>query len=122
MNLRPGSLPRFFGVPFLQLRVLGILADDGVLHYGVAEVVHHRRDGEDTTQPFVPTFLRYGLLGLSVRVIRSRQYSHRGGGQRQPCDHASSCGRSRTACVIITSLVMAVGLVRLTTLSDNGPI
>jgi hypothetical protein len=36
-------------VPFQQLRVLGLLADDWVLHNGVAEVVDHRRDGEDAT-------------------------------------------------------------------------
>ena len=34
-----------------------------------------------------------GLPTLGVR----RQYSHRGGGQRQPCDHASSCERSRNS-------------------------
>jgi hypothetical protein len=34
-------------VPFPQLRVFGLLADDGVLHDGVAEVIHHRGDGED---------------------------------------------------------------------------
>jgi hypothetical protein len=52
MNLRPGSLPRF-GVPFPQLWVLGLFADDGVLHDRIAEVVYHRRDGEDTAQPLV---------------------------------------------------------------------
>jgi hypothetical protein len=65
-------------VPCSQLRVLGLLADDGVLHDGVAEVIHHRRDGEDAAQPLVQTFLRHGLLGLRVRVIRPRRYSHRG--------------------------------------------
>src|SRR4029077_5226597 len=55
------------------------------------------RDGEDATQPLVQTFLRRGLLGLRVGVIRPRQYTHRGGGQRQPCDHASSCDRSRNS-------------------------
>jgi hypothetical protein len=59
-------------VPFSQLRVLGLLADDRVFHYGVAEVIHHRRDGEDAAQPLVQTFLRRGLLGLRVRVIRPR--------------------------------------------------
>jgi hypothetical protein len=29
----------------------------GVLHDGVAEVIYHRRDGKDATQPFVETFL-----------------------------------------------------------------
>jgi hypothetical protein len=84
-------------VPFPQLRVLGFLADDGVLHDGIAEVIHHRRNGEDAAQPLVETFLRRGLLGLRVRVIRARQYRYRGGGQRQPCQHASSGDRSRNS-------------------------
>ena len=79
------------GVPFPQLRVLGLLADDGVLNDGIAEVIHHRCDGEDAAQPLVQSFL------LRFHVIRFRQYSHRGGGQRQPCDHASSCDRSRNS-------------------------
>jgi hypothetical protein len=65
-------------------------ADDGVLHDCVAELVHYRCDGEDATQPFVQTFLRHGLRGLRVGVISCRQYSHWGGAQCQPCDHASS--------------------------------
>jgi hypothetical protein len=48
-----GQPSQALGVPFLQLRVLGLLADDGVLHDGVAEVIHHRRDGEDAAQPLV---------------------------------------------------------------------
>ena len=47
-------------MPFPQLRVLGLLTDDGVLHYGVAEVIHHRSDGEDAAQPLVKTFLHRG--------------------------------------------------------------
>ena len=93
MNLRPGSLP-VFGVPFPQLWVLGLLADDWVFHDGVAEVIHHRRDGEDAAQPLVQIFLRRGLITLRVRVIRSRQ-NYRGSAQRQPCDHASSRDGSR---------------------------
>ena len=37
---------QILGVPFPQPRVLGFLADDRVLHNGVAEVIHHCRDGE----------------------------------------------------------------------------
>jgi hypothetical protein len=63
-------------VPFPQLRVLGLLADDGVLHDGVAEVIHYRRDGEDAPQPLIQTFLRRGFLrgflGLRVGVISPR--------------------------------------------------
>ena len=36
--------------------VLGLLADDWVFHDGVAEVIHHRRDGEDAAQPLIQTF------------------------------------------------------------------
>ena len=74
-ELEAGQPSQVLGVPFPQLRVLGLLADDGVLHDGVAEVIHHRCDGEDAAQPLVQTFLRRGLLGLRVRVIRPRQYS-----------------------------------------------
>jgi hypothetical protein len=31
-----------------------VLADHGVLHDGVAEVIHYRRDGEDAAQPLKP--------------------------------------------------------------------
>jgi hypothetical protein len=58
-------------VPFTQLRVLGLLAD--VLHDRVAEVIHHRRDGEDAAQPL--------LLGLRVCFIRRRQYARRSCGE-----------------------------------------
>ena len=60
-------------MPFPQLRVLGLLADDRVFHDRVAEVIHHRRDGEDTPQPLIQTFLRRGLLSLRGRGIRPRQ-------------------------------------------------
>lgn len=74
-ELEAGQPAEVLGVPLPQLRVLGLLADDGVLH-DVAEVIHHRRDGEDAAQPFVQTFLRHGLVGL--RVIRPRQHNHGG--------------------------------------------
>ena len=80
-ELEAGQPSQVLGVPFPQLRVFGLLADDGVLHDGVAKVIHHRRDGEDAAQTLVQIFLRHGLLGLRVRVIRSRQ-SHWGDGQR----------------------------------------
>jgi hypothetical protein len=44
-------------VPFPQLRVLGLLADDGIPHDGITEVIHHRRDDEDAAQPLIQTFL-----------------------------------------------------------------
>jgi hypothetical protein len=108
-NLRPGSLLRFFSVPFPQLRVLGFLTDHGVFDDGVAEVIHHCGDGEDAAQPIVQTFLRHGLLGLGVRIIHPRQ-SHRGGGQRQPCDRATSGNSVDEGCAIGQLLGDAAGI------------
>ena len=45
-ELEAGQPFQILGVPFPQLRVLGLLADDWVLHDGVAEVIQHCRDGE----------------------------------------------------------------------------
>src|SRR5262245_42352119 len=60
---------QILGVPVLQLRVLGPLANDGVFHNRIAEVVDDCCDGEDAAQPLVQTFLRRGLLGLRGSVI-----------------------------------------------------
>ena len=46
-ELEAGQPSQVLGVPLPQLRVLRLLADDGVFHDGVAEVIHHRCDGED---------------------------------------------------------------------------
>ena len=55
-ELETGQPSQVLGVPFPQLRVLGLLADDGVLHDGVAEVIHHRCDGEGAAPaPVAPT-------------------------------------------------------------------
>ena len=59
-ELEAGQPSQVLGVPFPQLRVLRLLADDGVLHDGVAEVIHHRCDGEDAAQPLVQTVLHRG--------------------------------------------------------------
>ena len=45
-ELEAGQPSQVLGVPFPQLRVLGLLADDGILHDGVAEVIDHRGDGD----------------------------------------------------------------------------
>ena len=44
-----------------------------------------------------PPSRSYRLFSWASRVIRRRQYGHRGGRQRQPCDHASSGDRSRNS-------------------------
>jgi hypothetical protein len=87
---------------------VGRLTDDGVLHDSVAEVIDYRRNGEDATQPFVQTFLRHGLLGLRMRVIRSRNCSHLGGGHRQPTAlrHVIEV---ETACAMVASVTVKVG-------------
>src|SRR5829696_1358158 len=56
-ELEAGQSLQVLRVPVPQRRVLGLLADDGVLHDGVAEVIHYRRDGEDTPEPLVQTVL-----------------------------------------------------------------
>jgi len=58
-ELEAGQSFQALAVPLPQMGVLGLLADDGVLHDGVAEVIHHRRDGEDAAQPLVQTFLTW---------------------------------------------------------------
>ena len=102
-----GQPSEVLGVPFRQPRVLGLLPDDGILHDGIAEVIDHRRDGEDASQPLVQTFLGMVCLACACVLIRRRQNSHWGGGQRQPCDRASSCDGVETACAIVTSSVMS---------------
>ena len=63
LELEAGQPFQVLGVPFPQLRVLGLLAGDGVLHDGVAEMIHHRRDGEDAAQPLVQTFSLFSAVG-----------------------------------------------------------
>ena len=87
------------GVPLPQLRVLGLLANDGVLHDGIAEVIDYRRDGEDAAQPLVQTFLRRGLLGLRVRVIRLGHYcAHRAAVSASPATTLRLVIEVETAC------------------------
>jgi hypothetical protein len=78
---------------------LGLLADHGVLHDGVAEVIHYRRDGEDAAQPLIQTFLRHGLLGVRVRVIRGRQ-SHWGAVSASPATTLRLVIEVERACTI----------------------
>jgi hypothetical protein len=46
-KLEAGQPFQILGVPFPQLRVLGLLTDNRVFHDRVAEVINHRCDGED---------------------------------------------------------------------------
>jgi hypothetical protein len=64
-ELEAGQPFQVLSVPFPQLWVLGLLADDGVLHDGVAEMIHYRRDGEYPAQPLIQTFLRRGSFVVS---------------------------------------------------------
>jgi len=45
------------GVPFPQLRILRFLADNGILHDGIAEMIHHSRDRKNAAQTLVQAFL-----------------------------------------------------------------
>src|SRR5439155_21790413 len=47
------------GVPFPELGVLRVLADDGIEDESVAEAVNHCCDGECATEPFVQTRFRH---------------------------------------------------------------
>jgi hypothetical protein len=63
---------------FAQLRIFGLLTNNGILHDGVAKVIHPCRDGEDAAQPLVHTFIGRafigrGLLGLRMRTVRTGQ-------------------------------------------------
>ena len=62
-ELEAGQPLQILRVPFPQPWVLGLLADDRVLHDGIAEVIDHRRDGEDAAEPLVQTFLRLVQAG-----------------------------------------------------------
>ena len=68
-ELEAGQSSQVLGVPFLQLRVLGLLAHDRILHDRVAEVVHDRRDGEDAPQPFVQKDLTLSIYCLKMSPI-----------------------------------------------------
>src|SRR5439155_12204517 len=50
-----GKPPQIVGVPFPELGVFRVLADDRVLHDRVAELVNHCCDGECAAEPFVQT-------------------------------------------------------------------
>jgi hypothetical protein len=52
MNLSPGSLARF-----LVCGILRSLANDGVFHDRIAEMVDHRCDGKHATEAFVKGLL-----------------------------------------------------------------
>jgi hypothetical protein len=89
-------------VPFSQLRIFGFLADGRVLDKGIAEVVHHRRDGEDSAQPLIETFL------LRVRYIRSRHCRQRGCRYRKPPTMLLLVTKVEIACAIVASLWLAL--------------
>ena len=63
-------------MPFAEGRVPGSLADDRVLHDGIAEVVDDRRDGEDPAESLVKTLvvhdvhLAYPKLGDATQRNR----------------------------------------------------
>ena len=68
-ELEAGQSCQVLGVPFLQLRVLGLLPDDRIHHDGVAEVIHHRRDGES---PACRTGFSLAWLPWPARTLYSQ--------------------------------------------------
>ena len=59
-ELQAGEAAEILGVPLTKGRVLRLLADDRVLHDGVAEVVDDGGDGECATESFVEALLGHG--------------------------------------------------------------
>jgi hypothetical protein len=61
------------GVPLPERRILGLLADNRILHHSVAEMVNHRRDGESATKPVIQlASVIPSLLHVVGRASRSR--------------------------------------------------
>ena len=92
-ELEAGQPSQVLAMRFPQLPVLGLLADDGVLHNGVAEVVHHRRNGEDATHRSYSFFPRWFAWLATARYLQPPIQSP----ERQPTpihNRASSCDRS----------------------------
>ena len=67
-ELEAGQPSEVLSVPLPQLRVLGLLADNGVLREGVAEVIHHGSDGEDAAEPLVQTILWVDSLACAYAL------------------------------------------------------
>jgi hypothetical protein len=70
-ELEAGEPFQVLGVPFPQLRVLGLLADDWILDDRVAEVIHHRSDCE--RHPTDCTGFSRAWLAWPVRTRYPRQ-------------------------------------------------
>lgn len=85
-----------------QLRVLGLLADDWVLHDGVTEVIHHRRDGEDAAQRSCKLFsgVVWLALALSVSAITPKEAA----ASVNPMTTIRRVREVETACVMVTLL------------------
>src|SRR5262245_20828430 len=107
-ELEAGQPLQVLGVPFPQLRVLRLLADDGVLHDGVAKMVYHRRDGENAAQPLVRLFsglvclpCAYALFADANAVAEAAVSA--------PATTLRLVREVETVPVIVTSLVMGSG-------------
>jgi hypothetical protein len=67
--------PAFFAtaeVPLPQSWVLRLLANDGILHYRITEVVNNRGDGKYAPQPRVQAWLMPGGAGVRHQCRRAR--------------------------------------------------
>jgi hypothetical protein len=82
-ELEAGQPCQVLGVPFPQLTVFGVLADDRVLDDGVAEVINDRRDGENAAQSLIQSFFRGAFLS---RVAEGFEPAYGGIDRRsKPC-------------------------------------
>jgi hypothetical protein len=99
-----GQSSQVFGVPFPQLRVLGFLADDRILHDGVAEVIYHRRYGEDAAQSLVLFSAVVCACALSAPANRAAGAA----ASTSPATTLRLVTEVETACVIVISLVMGL--------------
>ncbi len=64
-------------VPFSQSGVLGVLADDRILDECVTEMVNHRGDRENSTEPLLEALLCHDLFSpSSQRRLAARSTRH----------------------------------------------
>ena len=103
-------------MPISKLRVLRCLADEGILDHRIAEVVHHRRDGEHATQSFVQARFCHAPpppSGRAARHLQGLRVAARIGSYRAtregntPCESVREClpngQRPGCACAYATS-------------------
>jgi hypothetical protein len=105
-ELEAGEPSQVLGVPFPQLRVLGILTDDGVLYDGVAEMIHHRRDGKDATNRSYRLFCMVCVAGAYAFLA--------------PADIVSGAANARPATAVRLVIEVKTAFAMVTPLDGDG--